>query len=96
MGKWIHRFWRRRKDGDHSEESSTGPPEFAPEQAGEIRALLHEMSGKSGEERARIRRHLRRKGFYISHFPDVDKWSAEMFDQLVSKRRVIVRGEGWR
>ncbi len=94
MGKWIHRLWRLRNDGAHSGESSAGPPRLTPEQADEIRALLDGMSGKHGGERARIRRRLRRKGFHIGHFPDVDEWSAEVFDQLVSERRVIVRGAG--
>ena len=95
MGSRIGRFWHRRKDVDGSGESSTGPPQFAPEQADEIRALLHDMSGKHGEERARIRRRLRSKGFHIGDFPDVDDWSAEVFDQLVSKGRVIVgKAEG--
>ena len=64
---------------------------FTYAEAAEIRSLLDQMAGTHGEERARYRRRLRRKGFHISDFPDVDDWSASAFDRLRSEGRVTVR-----
>ena len=64
---------------------------FTHEGAVEIRSLLDQMAGTHGEERARYRRRLRRKGFHIGDFPDVDDWSASAFDRLRSEGRVTVR-----
>jgi len=94
MGKWMHRFRRRRDDAEAGGESKTGPPDLTLEQADEIKALLDEMVGKHGEERARVRRRLRRKGMHIGDFPDVDDWSASAFDRLVSEGRIKVSDEG--
>lgn len=93
-GSWVGRFWRRRSGGHGADESPNGPPEFTPEQADEIRGLLDQLGAEDSEERRRLRRHLRGRGFYIGSFPDVNHWSARTFARLAAEGRVAVRRSG--